>query len=205
MDSGDLINMIKKGDSSAGELLVEEFQIKVYNICLSLLHNVQDAEDVTQDVFIEIIKGLPKYRAEAEPGTWIYRIAVNKSLNYLRDNKKRKWWKQIDDLLTLSSGRDGDKAGSLGDADTYSSKEPFLYEEVMERKEQSAVLKKAIDSLPESQRVAFTLHKIDDLPYKQIAEVMDISHSAVESLIHRARLGLRKKLSSYYKSRFNNH
>ncbi len=194
MDSSALIEMIKNGDSSAGEILVEVFQVKVFNICLSLLQNVQDAEDVTQDVFIEVIKGLSKYRAEAEPGTWIYRIAVNRSLNFIRDNKKRKWWKQIDELFSLTSEREDSSA-----INSLSGYEPFIDEEVLERKEQKEMLRKAISSLPESQRIAFTLHKIDDMPYKQIAEVMDISHSAVESLIHRARLGLRKKLSGYYK------
>ena len=110
MDSSALIEMIKNGDSSAGEILVEVFQVKVFNICLSLLQNVQDAEDVTQDVFIEVIKGLSKYRAEAEPGTWIYRIAVNRSLNFIRDNKKRKWWKQIDELFSLTSEREDSSA-----------------------------------------------------------------------------------------------
>ncbi len=192
MDSKALIETIKNGDSSAGEKLVEEFQVKVYNICMSLLHDHQDAEDVTQDVFIEVLKGLPKYRGDAEPGTWIYRITVNRSLNYIRNNKKRKWWKQIDELLSFSSERDTDSNS------VFKSYEPFVDEEIMEQKEQRDVLKKAIDSLPESQRVAFTLHKIDDMPYLQIAEVMNISHSAVESLIHRARKALRSKLAVYY-------
>jgi RNA polymerase sigma-70 factor (ECF subfamily) len=192
MDSRALIETIKKGDTSVGEKLVEEFQVKVYNICMSLLHDHQDAEDVTQDVFIEVLKGLPKYRGDAEPGTWIYRIAVNRSLNFIRNNKKRKWWKQIDELLSFSSERADDSNSS------FRSYEPFVDEEILEQKEQRDVLKKAIDSLPESQRVAFTLHKIDDMPYLQIAEVMNISHSAVESLIHRARMALRSKLAVYY-------
>ncbi len=178
-----LVKQLEAGNRTAAKEFIDEYQVKVYNICMSFLHNEHDAEDITQEVFIEILKHIGSFRGDSKPGTWVYRIAVNRSLNHLRKNKIMKWWKPIDELLAITGLK---------------SEEPLVYSDEFEENEQKQVLKKAIDSLPEKQRIAFTLNKIDDLPYAEVAEVMNVSLSAVESLIHRAKLNLQKSLESYY-------
>lgn len=183
-DSTALLKQVEAGNQSAARQLVDLYQVKVFNICISLLHNIHDAEDVTQEVFMEVLLHTGDFRGDSNIGTWIYRIAVNRSLNFIRSSKKRRWWKQLDDFLTFSGS---EKA------------EPFVLQQQMEENEQKLILQKAIDALPEKQRSAFTLNKIDDFSYLDVAEIMNLSHSAVESLIHRARLNLQKSLKLYYK------
>lgn len=184
MESLQLLHNIISGDKKAEKQLVDEYQVKVYNICYGLVHNSYDAEDLTQEVFIEVILNAEKFRGDSKLGTWIYRIAVNRSLNFIRDNKKRKWWKQIDDLLSFNEE---------------SKNYPIVTENTMHDSEEKKVLQIAISKLPINQRVAFTLNKIDELSYKEVAEVMNLGHSAVESLIHRAKKNLQKLLINYYK------
>lgn len=180
-----LIKEVEAGNRLATKQLVDTFQVKVYNICFSLVHNIHDAEDITQEVFIEVLQHLHKFRGDSELVTWIYRIAVNRSLNFIRKNKKLRWWKQVDEFLSFTNNENIEPAETVQPA---------------ERDEEKLMLYKAIDSLPENQRLAFTLNKIDELPYIEVARIMDVSHAAVESLLHRAKLNLQKSLRKYYNS-----
>ncbi len=183
-ESTSFLRQLQAGNQSAAKQLVDLYQVRVYNVCISLLHNVHDAEDVTQEVFIEVLLHTADFRGESNLGTWIYRIAINRSLNFIRSNKKRRWWKQLDDFLSFSDDQ---------------NHEPFIKQQPMEENEQKLILQEAIDKLPEKQRIAFTLNKIDDFSYLEVADIMNLSHSAVESLIHRARLNLQKSLKSYFR------
>lgn len=183
MESTELLGRIQSGDRLAEKQLVDEFQVKVFNICNGLLHNVHDAEDITQEVFLEVFRHAKDFRGDSKIGTWIYRIAVNRSLNFLRSNRWNKWLNQVDDFISFSDN---------------GKPEPYTSEQGLELNEQKQILQKAIDALPQNQRVAFTLNKIEELSYNEIAQVMDISHSAVESLIHRAKLKLQKLLKNYF-------
>lgn len=183
MESTLMIKEIEAGNRLAAKQLVDTFQVRVYNICLSLLHNVHDAEDTTQEVFIEVMQHLHTFRGDSELGTWIYRIAVNRSLNIIRKKKKQRWWKQVDDFLTFR------------ETDSYES---LITTQPAEKEEEKRMLYKAIDALPDNQRIAFTLNKIDELSYNDVAETMSISHAAVESLLHRAKLNLQRSLKKYY-------
>jgi len=187
-DSG-LIDRIKKGDQQAFKLLFDKYHLKVFNTCMGFMHNKNDAEDITQDVFIEVYKSVNKFRRESKFSTWIYRIAVNKSLNHIRDNKKSNWLNNIETLIA------GTKNNEVEIKDTLGTDPEIIFENT----EKADMLHRAIDSLPKNQKIAFTLNKYEDLSYKQISEVMDISLSSVESLIHRAKKNLQKKLLNYYK------
>lgn len=183
MESTPVIREIEAGNRIAAKQLVDTYQVKVYNICYSLLHNHHDAEDITQEVFIEVLQHLHDFRGDSGLGTWIYRIAVNRSLNFIRRNKKRKWWKQVDEFLSFSDSENS---------------EPLISVQPAEQDEEKKILYEAIEALPENQRIAFTLNKIDELPYNEVSQIMNISHSAVESLLHRAKLNLQKLLKNYY-------
>jgi len=186
----DLTDRIAAGDESAFRELVVKYQKKVFHTCLGLLHYEADAEDITQEVFIEVYESIAGFRAESGLSTWIYRIAVNKSLNHLRSKKRSRWFRSIEAFFTPSEKNEAlQLEGNQSDrADT-----PIL------ENEKSTILHRAIDALPTNQRIAFVFSKFDDLSYKEIAEVMQVSISSVESLVHRAKINLQKKLLSFYK------
>ncbi|NMD03934.1 MAG: RNA polymerase sigma factor [Bacteroidales bacterium] len=172
---------------------MEKYQPLVFRTCLGFVHYKDDADDLTQEVFIQAYQSLSAFKGESAFSTWLYRIAINASLNRIRHSKK----KSILQYFRNISGVEKDP------------EEIFLYEapenpeEILIRKEHSDWLGKALDSLPESQRKAIVLSKYDDLPQKEIAEIMNISEGAVEALIQRAKKNLREKLSSDSKKMIN--
>jgi RNA polymerase sigma-70 factor, ECF subfamily len=186
----DIIKGLHEKDEKAFRKVVEAFKKNVYHTCFGFVHNKQDAEDIAQDVFIELYRSVTKFRGDSKLSTWVYRICVNKSLNHIRKHKNSKLLYPIE--MLFRGVRDEDSRVEMT--------EPSSHEDGVERKEMKRVLHQAIDSLPENQRTAFTLSKFDDLSYNEIAEVMKTSLSAVESLIHRAKLSLQKKLLNYNKS-----
>jgi RNA polymerase sigma-70 factor (ECF subfamily) len=191
MNEAGIINKLKQGNESAFKELVENYRGMVVNTCFGLLHNREDAEDVAQDVFIEVFRSVENFRADSKISTWLYRIAVNRSLNFIRDNKKRKWFQSFDDVMES-------KKEILNELIYQSADDPGSE---LENSQRALLLHEAIDSLPENQRVAFTLNKYEDLAYKEISDVMNLSVSSVESLIHRAKKNLQKKLHHCYKKK----
>lgn len=189
MQESEFIQQIQLGDDRAFRILVEEHKDRVYNTCLGFLRNPQDAEDATQDVFIQVFESIGDFREDSALSTWIYRIAVTKSLELIRKRKRKKRYGFFKALMNTD-----DDPEDASDKDFYPH--PGI---ALENKERAEVLMAAIEKLPENQRVAFTLHKIEDLSYKKIAVVMETSLSAVESLIHRAKKNLQKNLYEYYK------
>lgn len=189
MDDAITIPALQEGDEDAFRDIVAMYQDRVYNTCLGFLPTRQEAEDAAQEVFIEVFRSINNFRGEATLSTWIYRIAVTKSLLELR--KKRRL-KRFAHFIPWAVGQD-DPMDSLADPDAHNH--PLAQ---LEDKERAETLYAALGSLAESQRVAFTLHKIEGLSYEEIAAIMDASIPAIESLIHRAKTNLRKKLSDYY-------
>ena len=190
MSEAEIIKKLQEGDENAFRQLVEKYQQLVVNTCFGLVHNTEDAEDIAQDVFIEVFRSVHKFRADSKISTWLYRIAVNRSLNFIRDNKRRKWFRSVDET-NASDSKDAYKI----------SEETGSPDSDLENSQRTALLHEAIDSLPNNQRVAFTLNKYEDLSYKEISEVMQVSLSSVESLIHRAKKNLQKKLYACYKKK----
>jgi RNA polymerase sigma-70 factor (ECF subfamily) len=189
MSEAEIIQKLQQGDEKAFRQLVENYRQLVVNTCFGLVHNSEDAEDIAQDVFIEVFRSVSKFRADSKLSTWLYRIAVNRSLNFIRDNKRRKFTQSLGEIFVPGKEKPG----------SFSPEKASAPDTEVENSERAEMLHKAIDSLPENQRVAFTLNKYDDLSYKQIAEVMETSVSSVESLIHRAKKNLQKKLYTCYK------
>lgn len=191
MSEAEIIKNLQEGDGKAFRQLVVKYQQLVVNTCFGLVHNTEDAEDIAQDVFIEVFRSVHKFRADSKISTWLYRIAVNRSLNFIRDNKRRKWMQPVEDAFSL-------KKEKLNNLSSGSAASPDME---MENNERATLLHKIIDSLPKNQRVAFTLNKYEDLSYKEIAAVMETSVSSVESLIYRAKKNLQKKLYVCYKKK----
>jgi RNA polymerase sigma-70 factor, ECF subfamily len=185
-----LLAKIVTKDEHAFREFVDYYQVFVIRLCLRFTNNRDDAKDIAQEVFIEVFRSADKFRQESKISTWLYRIAVNKSLNFIRANKKNRMIAYLDDLF-------GEESDSYDKADFAEH-----FRDGLEISEEQQILNSAIASLPESQKLAFTLHKIEGLPYKEISDIMDASLSSVESLIHRAKSGLQKRLYKYYKKNY---
>lgn len=189
MQETELIQQLKEGRESAFRRLVEAHKDRVYNTCLGFLHNPEDAEDTAQEVFMQVYESIDSFREDASLATWIYRIAVTKSLELLRRRKRTKRYAFFQAMFNIDAEPDDVK-----DDDFFVH--PGL---ALEQKERAEVLMAAVEKLPENQRVAFTLNKFEQLSYKEIAQVMETSLSAVESLLHRAKKNLQDLLFDYYK------
>jgi RNA polymerase sigma factor (sigma-70 family) len=182
----ELIQQLRAGDEQAFKSLVTNYQDLVYNTALGVVQNSEDAEDVAQEVFIQVYRSIDQFKGDARLSTWIYRITTTKALDHLRSRKRKKRFAFITSLF--------------GPNDELVH-EPVDFQHpgvALDRKEQAALLFQMIAQLPENQKVAFTLHKTEELSYQEIADVMQISVSAVESLLFRARQNLRKLLEKYY-------
>lgn len=181
------MNGLRDKDPAACRALVDLHGSLVFNTALSLLQNQSDAEDVAQEVFAQAFQSLGQYRGEAKLSTWLYRIAVTKSLEALRARKRKKRFGFLQNLF---------EPGTLHlKVDPPHFQHPGV---LLENQERASILFQAIDRLPEKQKTAFVLHKLEDLPYGEIAQVMALSLSAVEALLFRARQNLQKMLGAYY-------
>ena len=191
MSESDIIQKLQQGNEQAFKEMVGNYQKMVVNTCFGLVHNIEDAEDIAQEVFIEVFRSVHKFRADSKLATWLYRISVNRSLNYIRDNKSKKWFQSFEDSVQSKFALHENMANRNSDQPEYE----------LENKQRAILLHETIDSLPENQKIAFTLSKYEDLSYQEISRVMDISVSSVESLLFRAKKNLQKKLYKCYKKK----
>jgi RNA polymerase sigma-70 factor (ECF subfamily) len=183
----ELIDDFRRTQSrKAFDELFSRHQLSINRICLGFVGNHADAEDLTQEVFIEAFQSLGGFRGEAQFSTWLYRVAVNKSINFLRKKKRDKIFQSIEGYFGMNK---------KNDVQLHISDEGFLAaDKNLDKTDLKFEIKRAVNGLPENQRVAFILAKYQDLSYKQIAEIMGISLSSVESLLFRAKGNLQKKL-----------
>jgi RNA polymerase sigma-70 factor (ECF subfamily) len=153
----------------------------VYNLALRYVQSEQEAEEITQDVFLKLHQSMDSFREEAALSTFIYRIAVNRSLDQLRARKRRQrfsFFFRTEDQAATVADNEGNHHGIQ-----------------LEQKEELKRLYDLISTLPENQATALILHKIEKLSQAETAEVMKISAKAVESLVQRAKTNLAKKIS----------
>ena len=181
-----MINRLKAGEEAAFRTLVEIYQGQVYHTCFGVVQRSEEAEDLAQEVFMEVHRSVGAYRGEAKLSTWIYRIATTKSLEWIRRSKRQKRW-------AFFSAQRGEDSGILQVADREAH--PGL---ALENQERGKVLFAAMDRLAINQRMAFSLHKVDGLSYQEVADAMQVSVSSVESLMFRAKKNLQKLLRDYY-------
>ena len=183
MNEVELIQGLRNGDEAAFKFLVKNYQDRVYNTAIGIVQNAEDAEDVAQEVFIQVFRFIHSFKEESKLSTWIYRITTSRALDLLRSRKSKKRFGFLQRLF-------GDSNETLYELPDFNH--PGV---ALDRKENAALLFKAINQLPENQKIAFTLHKLEDLSYQEISEVMQISVAAVESMMHRAKQNLRKILT----------
>ena len=182
MDEPQLISQLKSGNKDAFAELVSAYQKNVLNICYRFLLNREDAEDTAQEVFIEVYHSINKFRGDSTLSTWIYRIATTKSLDEIKKRSRQKRITSFGELLGL------DKITNW----LIDKERP---DKILEEKEDLSLLMEALNKLPESQRIALTLSKVEGHSNTEVAEIMETSLTAVDSLIYRAKQNLKSFLS----------
>lgn len=183
-----LIDALKEGSEQAFNTFVLNYQGKVINTCLGFAPNIQDAEDIAQEVFVEVYRSIGKFKEQSSLSTWVYRIAVSKSLEFIRHRKRKKRASFFQSLI----GLEDERASAVSDTFNHPGVQ-------MENKQRGEVIFAAINELAENQKIAFILSKVEGLSYQEIASIMELSISSIESLLHRAKKNLQKKLETYYK------
>ena len=152
----------------------------VYNLCMNYLQNREDAEEVFQDVFLSVHQKIVLFEGKAKVKTWLYRITVNKSLDFIKARKAKKRFA----FFKMASIDDLEISGRID--------HPGI---ILENKESTERILEAMNSLPANQKTALVLKSMEQLSQKEIAEVMKKDVKAVESLLSRARKNLKEKLS----------
>lgn len=186
MKEKELITLLKQKDREAFKTIVASWQDMVYNTALGILQNEEDAEDIAQEVFMQVYESIGSFKEESKFSTWVYRIAVSKALDHIRKKKTKKRFAFIQSLY----GKDDRMMTDPPD---------FFHPGVkLENKENATYLFKAMEKLPANQKTAFVLNKMEGLSYAEIADIMKLSASAVDALLQRSRQNLKKHLKEYY-------
>lgn len=167
------------------EKIYHEYRILVYNVALNYLQNVEDAEEITQDVFVKVYQSLENFNQNSSLKTWIYRITINQCLDFVKKKNSQKRFF----IFGKKSQNEFEYLNST------SFEHPGI---LMENKEEATILFGVINTLTENQKTAFLLSKLDGLSNPEIAEIMQLSISSVESLVFRAKSALQEKLEKKY-------
>lgn len=186
----EILRQIALGSEPALASLYAEFSSRVYNTALGYLQNAEEAEEVTQDVFVKIFQSAAGFQEKSAVSTWIYRIAVNCCLDRLSHRKRQK---RFGFMVSLFRENSAEAVLDLPHFD-----HPGV---LLEQKENARILFQAIESLPEQQKTAFILSFMEMLPRQEVADVMQLSLKAVESLLQRAKANLRKRLDDFFPDR----
>ena len=186
-----LIEQLKQGNEAAFKTIVETWQDMVYNTALGIIQNAEDAEDISQEVFVQVYESIHTFKGEAKFSTWLYKITVTKTMDHIRRKKRKKRFAFIQSLF--------------GANDEIAHDPPDFHHPgvVLDKKETAAELFKAIEQLPENQKIAFTLNKLEGLNYQEVSEIMNTTVPSIESLLHRAKNNLKKLLEIYYREKYN--
>lgn len=167
------------------EELYTKHSKQVFNLALQYVQNREEAEEITQDVFVKVYQGMASFKHDSKVSTWIYRIAINTSLDYIKAKKRKKRFGIFTSLFHSESNEIK--------YETVSFEHPGV---ALEQKEATAKIFEFINELPENQKTALILNKIEHKSQAEIAEIMQLSPKAVESLIQRAKANLDKNLKS---------
>lgn len=174
-EDAQLIRKCLKGDEKAYEKLLEKYRGPVFSICLRMVRNRDDAEDLAQDVFIKIFNILDRYNPSFPFSSWLYRITSNLCIDFLRKNKRT--------VFSLDKPVDGDD----GEMFRQLPSDGIGPHRKMELKEEMLILEKAIERLPDHYRMIVLLRHQEHLSYDEISETLGIPLGTVKARIHRAR------------------
>ncbi|WP_025741779.1 RNA polymerase sigma factor [Aquimarina pacifica] len=173
-----LLKKVAQGNRKAFRQLYLLYKDKVYNTAIGYLQNIEEAEEITQDVFLTIYEKAETFRAKSKVSTWIYRITVNKALNLLQKRKRQLFSRtEIQEFHSIDFNHPGI---------------------LLENQEKATLLFSVINKLPDNQKTAFILSYVEGLPRQEVAAIMQTTLKSVESLLQRSKKTLKKKLISMY-------
>ncbi|HWY54820.1 MAG TPA: sigma-70 family RNA polymerase sigma factor [Terriglobales bacterium] len=178
---------VKAGDDAAFEYLVQKYRRPMLSFMYRMAHNSAVAEDLAQEVFLRVYRSREKYEASAKFTTWLYRIASNLAVNHARDTRHQR------PENTVSLDEPDQESGLTMDLPDNS----LTAEEAIVRRERLAAIRQRVEALPERQKMALIMHKYQQMDYRQIAEVLKLSESAIKSLLFRAYETLRVQLKEF--------
>lgn len=175
-EDAELVERCRQGDLAAFEEIYAAHAGRLYSLACRMLGNAADAEDLLQEIFLSAHRKLDSFRGDSALGTWLYRLAMNQCLDYLRSRTART--NQVTGALDDEFGLDD--AGSRR-----------LAEQTVSRVD----LERALARLPEGCRAAFVLHDVQGLEHREVAEILGVAEGTSKSQVHKARLRLRAMLS----------
>jgi len=184
----DLLKQAKENGYAAFEELVRRNQAKIYNLGLKLFGNREDAADLLQETFLKAYGALRQFEEKSAFATWLYRIATNLAFMKMRKRK-------LHMVRFAGTGNDPDDSHDPEVPDWSDNPKAHL-----ENQELKLLLEKTIDTLPCKYKTVFVLHDIEGFSTSEICKILDLSHAAVKSRVHRSRLFLKNKLSGYFSS-----
>ena len=182
MDDMELVRSAQSGDQGAFSRLVETNQGKIYSLCYRMTGNPDDAADLTQEAFLNAWRGLAKFNGQSAFSTWLYRLASNACIDFLRREKRRGALS-----MTLEDEEDEDHQADLPD-------ERWSPERELERKEARKALRAGLQALSPEHRKVLLLRETEGLSYQEIAQALDLEEGTVKSRIARARMALKDYL-----------
>jgi RNA polymerase sigma-70 factor (ECF subfamily) len=174
------------------EEIFREFAPRIYNLTRRMLGNDADAEDATQDVFVQVLRKLPTFRGESAFSTWLYRIAVNTALSYRRKRAIRKTYSLVEPFQEFADN---------GEHRSLVRRWAAGPEQLALDREAHQLIENAIGQLPEMYRDVYVLADVEGLSNADIAEMLELSVAAVKSRLHRARLLMRHSLAPYFEEK----
>jgi RNA polymerase sigma-70 factor, ECF subfamily len=185
-----LMLRVKQGDMGAFAELVDKYKQPVMNVACRMLRDPTEAEDLAQNVFVQVYKSARRYQVASKFSTWLFTIARNLCLNEIR----RRMRHQASSLDAPHPDQEDQPLCQLEDVKTSPPPDRLLQRELDQK------IQEALGQLPEHQRLAIALCRQEDLSYEDIAKVLGCSVSATKSLIHRGRETLKQKLKPYLRT-----
>ena len=191
MEEKNLIKNLKAKNEEAFKILVEKYKDLVYSTIIPIIQNIDDADDLTQEVFIQIYKSIKNFKEKSSLSTWIYKISISKAYEHLRYKKRKKRFSILVNIF-----REDDSLIDIPD---------FHHPGIqLEQKENAKILFDAIEKLPDNQKKAYILKNIQGLSYKKISDIMEKSVASVESILFSAKNNLKNILEKKTKGTRNN-
>ncbi|MEI6506983.1 MAG: RNA polymerase sigma factor [Bacteroidota bacterium] len=173
-DDDHIIQKLKSGDQSAFYALIKSYENRVMQTCYKFFLNKEDAEDLSQEVFLEIFQSIHSFRGNSKFSTWIYRITITKCLDEIKRRNRKKRIDSFKQMLHIDDVTNWITGGVMPDKNIH-------------QHDNMKQILMALNTLPDSQRIAFTLSKIEGYTNKEIAEIMNTTTNAVELLVSRAK------------------
>ncbi len=184
-----LVRNMKAGHMEAFDKIFELYQRKIYALAFNMTRNQMDAQDVTQEVLLTIYRKIDTFQGKSAFSSWVYRITLNATYMKLRTKKKEQYVSLDEGLPNFNNaGFQNEKV-----SDWSKSTDSLLFSN-----ETKGVIEKAVELLPEKEKVVFILRDVEGLSTEKVGDILDLTIPAVKSRLHRARLFLRKKLSNYF-------